>query len=259
MKMDRRKFLTISAITAGVVAVGGGALYTIKKDSNILDDHFEGTEKVFRARFGKDHAAGLIGDIRREYEALAPQMPYIGGEENMFTEWLVYGVYYLAVYRVLKAKGQAVEEVGKVIFDTFEAMADYPKWLLRVVGKLRYNNDYIDRLREATAKTQKRRYPGDWVATFIEGNGKGFDYGIDITECGICKFYHTHGAGELAPYLCLSDYVVSKAFDRGLVRYKTLAEGAKVCDFRFKKGRETFVYPLLDGWPPTFLHPGARR
>jgi len=172
MKMDRRKFITISAITAGGMAVGGGALYTIRRDPNILDDHFEGTEKVLRARFGKEHAAGLTGDIRWEYEALAPQMPYIGGEENMFTEWLVYGVYYLAVYRVLKAKGQPVEEAGKVIFDTFEAMADYPKWLLRIVGKLRYSKDYIDRLREATAKTQKRRYPGDWVATFIEGDGK---------------------------------------------------------------------------------------
>lgn len=111
MKMDRRKFLKISTITAGVVAVGGGALYAIKRDSNILDDHFEGTEKVLRARFGKDRGAGLIGDVRREYETLAPQMSYIGGEGNMFTEWLVYGVYYLAVYRVLKAKGQAVEEV----------------------------------------------------------------------------------------------------------------------------------------------------
>lgn len=62
---------------------------------------------------------------------------------------------------------------------------------------------------------------------------------------------------ELAPYLCLSDYVLSKAMNRGLVRYKTLAEGAEVCDFRFKKGQETFVYPLRDGWPPKFLNAGV--
>jgi hypothetical protein len=53
--------------------------------------------------------------------------------------------------------------------------------------------------------------------------------------------------------MCLSDYVVSCAFDRGLVRYKTIAEGAEVCDFRYKQGRETFVYPLRDGWPPKFI------
>ena len=37
-----------------------------------------------------------------------------------------------------------------------------------------------------------------------------------------------------------------------LVRYETIAEGADKCDFRFQKGRKTFVYPLRDGWPPQF-------
>ena len=255
--MNRRKFLQVSAITAGALAIGGGAIYAITRDSDILNDHFEGTEKVLVTRFGKGRASSLMKDIRQEYEALAPEMPYIGGEENMFTEWLTYGVYYLAVYRVLKAERQSVEEAGKVIFDTFQSMADYPKWLLHLVGSRKYNEQYVSQLKEAAAKTQERRYPGDWVATFIEGAGEGFDYGIDITECGICKFYHAQGADELAPYLCLSDYVVSDAFDRGLVRYKTLAEGAEVCDFRYKKGRETFVNPLREGWPPKFLNGGA--
>jgi hypothetical protein len=257
MKMNRRRFLKASALTAGALAIGGGAIYTMTRDSDILDDHFEGTEKALVIRFDKDRASGLMRDIRQEYEALAPEMPYIGGEENMFTEWLIYGVYYLAVYRVLKAGGLGVEEAGRVIFDTFQAMADHPKWLLRLVGSLKYNERYVSRLKEAAATTQERRYPGDWVAAFIEGDGEEFDYGLDITECGICKFYRAQGAAELAPYLCLSDYVASEAFDRGLVRYKTLAEGAEVCDFRYKEGRETCVNPLREGWPPKFLNGGA--
>jgi hypothetical protein len=255
--MDRRKFLRVSAMTAGALAIGGGAIYALTRESDVLDDHLEGTEKVLVARFGQGRTSGLMVDIRQEYEALTPQVPYIGGGENMFTEWLTYGVYYLAVYRVLKAEGQSVEEVGQVIFEAFQAMADYPKWLLRLVGSLTYDEQYVSRLKEAVARTQERRYPGDWVATFIQGDGEEFDYGIDIAECGICKFYRAQGADELAPYLCLSDYVVSHAFDRGLVRYKTLAEGAEVCDFRYKKGRDTFVNPLRDGWPPQFLDAGA--
>ena len=43
MNMDRRKFLKISAITTGVVVIGGGAICIKKRDSNILDDHFDGT------------------------------------------------------------------------------------------------------------------------------------------------------------------------------------------------------------------------
>jgi hypothetical protein len=247
----------VSAVTAGALTIGGGAIYTMTADSDILADHFEGTEKVLGTRFGKYRASNLIKDIRQDYKAIAPEIPYIGGEENVFTEWLIYGAYYLAVYRVLNAEGQSVEETGKVIFDTFQAMADYPKWMLRLVGSLKYNKRYVNRLKEAIAKTQKRRHPGDWVAAFIEGDGEEFDYGIDITECGICKFYHAQGADELAPYLCLSDYVVSNAFDRGLVRYKTIAEGAKVCDFRYKKGRATFANPLKEGWPPRFLGANA--
>ncbi len=36
-----------------------------------------------------------------------------------------------------------------------------------------------------------------------------FDYGLDVTECGIVRFYHAQDADELAPYMCLSDCVVS--------------------------------------------------
>ena len=224
------------------------------KNTDILSDHFKGTEKSLSICFGKDHISELMDAIRKEYAILAPEMPYIGGEENMFTEWLIYGVYYLAVHRVLQSEGLSLEEGGKIIFDAFEAMADYPRWMLRAAARLKYSERYVQRLKAAAVQTQERRFPGDWVAEFIEGDGVEFDYGLDITECGICKFYRSMDAEELAPYLCLSDFVVSRAMDRGLVRYKTLAEGSEVCDFRFKRGRETFVNPLRSGWPPKFLN-----
>jgi len=59
MKMDRRKFLKVSAITAGAVALGGGAIYVMTRDSDILDDHFDGTEKALVPRFGRDLRLGL--------------------------------------------------------------------------------------------------------------------------------------------------------------------------------------------------------
>ena len=252
MKMDRRKFFKILAAAAGGVALIGGGIFILKRDTDVLDDHFAATEKVLSSGFGRDNAAGLMRGIHREHESLVPGMPDIGGRENLFTEWLIYGVYYLSVYRVLRSKGLCLEEAGKTIFDTFRVLADHPKWLLKILGNFKYNKRYVRKLKLAVEKTQERRYPDDWVATFVQGDGEAFDYGIDITECGICKFYRAQGAEELAPYLCLSDYVVSNAFDRGLVRYKTVAEGADVCDFRYKSGRETFVSPLRAGWPPRF-------
>jgi hypothetical protein len=257
-KINRRSFLKLSAATAGVAILGGGVGYALLRDPDPLADFCASTEKVLARRFGQSRAEVLLHYIRREYEALIPEVPTIGGEENLFTGWLAYGVYYLAVYRVLVSQDQSVEQVGCIIYETYEVMADRPQWLIGLVGSFRYNQGYIERLKSAAAASQERRYPGDWVCTFVAGDGETFDYGLDVTECGICKFYHAQGADELAPYMCLSDYIVSRAFGRGLVRYKTIAEGTEVCDFRYKQGRKTFVYPLRDGWPPKFTSIGRR-
>jgi hypothetical protein len=250
--MNRRKFLKISTITAGATIIGSGAIYTVFKDSDPLSPFFEATQKVFSARFGNNLSATLIIEAKQAYEDLRPMIPYTGGKENMFTEWLNYGAYYLAMYQVLSARGHDIDDVGTLIFETYKVMADYPKWFLNIVGGFKYGKNYEEKLKEAAAASQQRKYPEDFVASFIEGDGKTFDYGLDITECGICKLYRAHGAHRLSRYMCLSDYVISKAFNRGLVRYTTIAEGAQKCDFRFKKGRETFLYPLRKGWPPNF-------
>jgi hypothetical protein len=251
--IDRRSFLKLSAATAGVAILGGGVGYALLRDPDPLADFYASTEKVLCARFGQSRAEVLAHDIRQEYEALTVEAPHIGGEGNTFSEWLTYGVYYLAVYHVLKSLGQTIEQAGRIIYETYEVMADRPQWLINLVGGLKYGQGYVEQLRAAAAASQERRYPGDWVCTFVEGDGETFDYGLDVMECGICKFYHAQGADELAPYMCLSDYVVSRAFSRGLVRYKTIAEGTEVCDFRYKQGRETFVYPLRNSWPPQFI------
>ena len=254
MKIERRKFLKLSAIAAGALGIGGTIFYAKYRDTDPLDTFYESTQKVLAAHFGQGRATALIKAIRHEYQSLTPGVPYIGGKENIFTEWLTYGAYFLAVYHVLKQLRHSIDQVGRIIYETYEMMANYPEWLLHLIGSFKYSDRYISQLREAAAQSQKRKYHGDWVCGFVQGDGKEFDYGMDITECGIQKLYRSHGAEELTPYLCLSDYVVSKAFDRGLVRSQTLAEGTQVCDFRFKKGRETFVYPLRHGWPPQFRY-----
>jgi hypothetical protein len=198
-KVYRRSFLKLSAAAAGAAIVGGGVGYALSSDPDPLGDFYGSTEKVLSRRFGQSQGKRLVQDIRREYEALTPEVPYIGGEENVFTEWLTYGVYYLAVYRVLKPLGQTVEQAGRIIYETYEVMADRPQWLIHLVSSLKYGEGYVERLRAAATESQQRRYPGDWVCTFVEGDGETFDYGLDVTECGICKFYRTQGADELAP------------------------------------------------------------
>jgi hypothetical protein len=55
------------------------------------------------------------------------------------------------------------------------------------------------------------------------------------------NFLREQGADEIAPYLCALDQISSEKLGWGLIRTSTLAEGGKVCDFRFKKGGPTRI------------------
>lgn len=256
MKVDRRAFFGIgAAAVGGIVVVGGGAFCALSRGgTDLLAMYREAAGEVYAARFGQD-AETLLAHTWREYQALLPELPYMGGEENFNTENLDMAGYCLAMYRVLRARGQTLEQAGRIIYETAEAIFSYPEWVLEAIGRARYGKRYERTLREQAARSEQRQYPADWVFSYVEGNGRDFDYGLDFNECGICKLYHAQRADELTPYLCLSDEVSSRMFNRGLVRFKTLAEGASVCDFRYKQGRGTWVYPLREGWPPQFASP----
>lgn len=249
--MKRRTFLTVGVCAVAGLALAGGA-WRVLGARDPLAPFRRATKKVLSAAAGSPRAEVLQEEIETAYARMAPSLPDLGGREGMFSEWLTYGAWCLCVYEALKQAGWSCPRTGEILYRTFEVMADYPGWFLNLLGRLKYGDRYVARLEEAAGETLTRYRPEGWVCTFIEGDGRAFDYGLDITECGICKLYARHQAMEIAPYVCLSDFVVSRAFDRGLVRFHTLAEGALLCDFRYQRGRETFVSPLGSGWPPRF-------
>jgi hypothetical protein len=233
-----------------------GNNYYLSKKSELLKGHDKGTKslkKILASHFDDDHTNTILMETHQEFESIIPEIPYIGGDENFNTKNLIMASSCLAIYRVLKAHGKSVDEIGKIIYEMCEALVDYPTFILRLIGRLKYGKGYEEKIKRWATESQKRQYPGDWVAIFIEGDSIEFDYGFDMTECGIVKFFHAQGADEITPYICVTmDGVFSKAFNRGLVRTMTLAEGYDRCDFRYKRGRETFLLPLKDGWPPQF-------
>lgn len=226
--------------------------YTSRKGKLLKD--FDKTAKrlgkVMVSYYGDDFANTTIRETRQEFEALIPELPYIGGKKKGFlTEGLIQSAWCLALCRVLQTRGKTAEEAGKIIYQAEEARyAAWPKLLRRIIGRGQFIKFATRILKNLAAESQKRQYPGDCVFTFVEGDGKEFDYGFDMTECAVCKFFHAQGAEEFTPYLCLLDFPRSKALGMGLVRTMTIAEGAEKCDFRWKRGRAT-----KQGWPPEFL------
>jgi hypothetical protein len=251
--MNRRTFLKVVGATACVVA--GGIVGGIKVGNmlNQIESLKAGFAKMLVKRYGKSEGQALMAKILQEFQALFALLPDLGPkEENRWATNMPPAALALATYRVLVPEYANLEEVGQILYKTVQGeMSGVASLIMRVTYNEKAN---IEKLKLLAARSQRRQYPKDWVMTFIEGTRQDFNYGVDVTECAIQKYLAAQGAPELTRYLCLTDYVSSEAVGRGLVRYKTLAEGCAVCDFRYKEGRPSYLYPLRDGWPPKFAN-----
>jgi hypothetical protein len=196
---------------------------------------------VFLSRYGDEPIEAMLQEAQQEYETLIPQLPYVGGMQP-FTQFLISTAWYLAMYRVLQRRGEPVEEVGTLIYQASEAyLQAYPAFLRRILGHRTFSRRYLRQLQKGAAESQERRYPGNYVYSYVESDGETFDFGVDYIECAVVKFLKDQGAPELAPYICPTDILYSESLGWGLMRTMTLAEGADRCDFRFKRGGETRV------------------
>jgi hypothetical protein len=222
--------------------------YTSRQDS-LLRDYDRASNilgPVLTAYYGVEFASTIRKEARQEFEALIPQLPYIGGKKNRHTRSVIGTSYGLALYRAMMAHGKPVAEIGAVHYSFCKAvLASQPLpsklgfWLLRILLSAQPGKSLFKAVLKRKARvTQERRIPGNVFGYYVEGQGDEFDCGVDITECPIADFFRAQGAGEFAPYVCLYDFPASELWGTGLVRTMTLAEGAEKCDDRFRLGKK---------------------
>jgi hypothetical protein len=186
---------------------------------------------------------------RNEFIRLIPEIPYIGGKKNSLTWNLVGSVMQLAIIRALEKERVSEREIGKILYYSLDSyIKSKPKFILRLMGKLMFTKFMINKRKKQAEWIMSQNFTEGWAYEFLPGDGKTFDSGMDMTECGICKFYEKHDAKKYVPYLCLGDYPMFQAYGVGLTRTQTIGHGAEKCDYRFKKGGKT-----TDGWPPEKL------
>ena len=256
-RLNRRDVLKIAGATTAVAAVGAGGFKAIKMlAQSQLDSLKTGLGPILTRHYGQTKGELLYQEIERELETTLAQLPDIGTpDDNKWADNMPPAALALATYRELVPEYATVEDVGLILYQTLQSvLSGVASLFMRVT----FNEEaMIEKLKLLAARSQKRQYAEDWVMTFVEGDGQDFTYGVDVTECAIQKYLTAQGAPELTRYLCLTDYLSSEAMGRGLVRYKTLAEGCAVCDFHYQKGRSSYLYPLRDGWPPKFVESGG--
>ncbi|OGN94871.1 MAG: hypothetical protein A2Y89_00960 [Chloroflexi bacterium RBG_13_51_18] len=224
--------------------------YHTNKKSELLDK-FDEEARIWRPVINKlywhEFAGGILWEARKEFEALIPHIPYIGGDENHLTNSLLESVRYLALYKAMKKHGKTAEETGKILYKAILTRIYRPLPVIPAKERLT-TMQFVEQRRERAEKAKELRYPGNYAFDFIMGDGKEFDRGSNFTECAALKFFHAQGADEFMPFYCYLDFPKSKVIGVGFSRTMTLAEGYKKCNNRIKIGGETKL-----GWPPPFV------
>ncbi|MDK9718752.1 MAG: L-2-amino-thiazoline-4-carboxylic acid hydrolase [Trichlorobacter sp.] len=253
MQLTRRELLMLGVVTAVSATPCGWVMAAVKtnyylKNKNELLNAFNGTLEGVRAfiepEFGKERTQQLIRSALRRFETLLPTLPDVGGDRNWDTQYLPIAAWYVALYEPMKTYGKTAEDVGKLMYELRKYELEHtPPDILTKQGNKLFEPGSIKEMREWAAWTQKKEYPANWIATFVEGDSTHFDFGYNYSECALVKFFNAQGASELAPYVCLNDFTQSKAQGTGLERSKTIAQGDGLCNFRYKFGR-----PVTQNW-----------
>ena len=147
--------------------------YYLSHKSEILtqfDTHAEAWRPFLASRYGGEFASAVLRRTRHQYEALIPETPYIGGDENLMTRHLVRSATSLMLYKAMKALGKTAEEVGKIVYD---AVVVSVSQIPSLPGP-ELSAAYMAGEKERARRSQERRYSEDWVWEFVEGDGVEF-------------------------------------------------------------------------------------
>jgi len=197
---------------------------------------------IMQKHYNDEFISRVLKESNNNFSVILENLPYIGGDENRLTDNLVGASMILALHQSIKANGKNVEDSAKIAYEILEYA--YSNQLIKVQQMTRDPSEIAEVIQEERrlhAFFQRIKYPQNWVAEYIDGTGTEFDYGWDYYECGIVKLMKQYEAIDLAPYMCLLDYITHKAQCKGLKRTKTLAHGDNCCDMRIRLGSNEII------------------
>ena len=219
---------------------------------NRIEKNREYYERILIQRMTESKMAQIFSKANSEFEHQLPGLPYIGNETNPLAAGFVFATWCLTFFRALEREGIPLREIAKMMYEKMELDVESKSpEKKRNIKEFYFSAGMREVEMNRTKESQSKKYPEDWVSEYVEGDGQTFDFGIDFTECAICKFFEARNALRYAPIFCLSDYATYRAFDIGFQRTQNIVLGASKCEFRFKKDWET-----PRGWPPEDLDEG---
>ena len=197
-------------------------------------------------RYGENGADALYRDARANYREILPQVSWVkGARAPVMNAFLGVTAQEIAVYRAVKARGGTAPEAWEICHEANRLRIQaFPKWKRWLLERFMFSG-LVRRIARRREQKNERVRAGDFEIRYLtskgQDGGNDFDLGVDYVRCGNLELAKTLGAEAFAPYICMSDIVLSDALGWGLTRTQTLADGCSHCDFRFKKGGETHI------------------
>ncbi len=218
--------------------------YSARRDKLLKD--FDRTSALMKtqlvARYGEELAGTLQDDARLEYEKLIPEIPYLKGvRSGMLNSFLLITAQELAAYKAMKKHHKSPGEAWELCHEALRIrVAEIPRWKRCLLRRIMFSG-FVKRIVAKRARKMEQHRFGDFKIEYLIGEGDEFDYGVNYVGCGNYDFVKRHGGEEFAPFVCMSDIVLSETMGWSLIRTQTLADGCPTCDFRFKAGAPTQI------------------
>lgn len=199
--------------------------------------------------FGTHMAEGTVARLRTRYAAFLSSIPFIGGDDNSRTLWLLDAARFLVFYQEFRNRLSSLD-IGHVLFEAI--MLRQKNRGISFCSESRYTPEQVSEYRKKmAAKSQVMQYPGDYVYEYVVNGEDGFGY--NFTECGAYKLFKANDAMAFLPYFCYLDFPKMMNSGLSLSRTKTMSTGADIGNHRFRHGSAENVE-----WPPPFAPLGGR-
>lgn len=194
-------------------------------------------DPLLRERAHLAHLDAIKQEVMSEFGIVLAQMPYVGGEASRMSDFFMRLMGFMAISRVLLRHGVPLSVIGDVERETYRAqLLTVPEAERLASGRQFLSAENQAYLREQAEKSRLGQFPDDFVYDFVDpGADDNFEFGVNYTSCGFCKFAARHGDKEILPNICGLDFDAYATRGIRLERTQTLADGASHCDFRFSR------------------------
>ncbi len=214
------------------------------KDFNKFSKHMI---VVLKKQFNSAEVSKIVDSSRDAYDKLLPEIPYIGGFKNSGTKNLTGSAIILAYIKVLEKYNLTEREIGAMIYQFFEVLFKPKNKLIKAIIKQLLKRKFVKKIlaKSFQRKAVYNHFDAAWHTEFVECNSDQYEFGIDIKQCGICKFFKAQNMEKYTKYMCLGDFPMLHAFGLNLYREKTVATSGEVCNYRINFSNEN-----ERAWPP---------